>query len=36
MQYRDNAGGFTSLAQLTSVLGMDPVAYAEARPYLVL
>jgi competence protein ComEA len=36
VQYRDNAGGFTSLAQLTSVLGMDPVDYAEARPYLVL
>jgi competence protein ComEA len=36
VQYRDQAGGFTSIAQLTSVLGMDPAAYAEAKPYLVL
>jgi competence protein ComEA len=36
VQYRDDAGGFTSLAQLTSLLGMDPAAYAQARPYLVL
>lgn len=36
VQYRDQAGGFTSLTQLQSVLGMDPAALAEARPYLVL
>lgn len=36
VQYRQDAGGFTSLTQLQSVLGMDPVAYQEARPYLVL
>ncbi len=36
VQYRDQAGGFTSLTQLRTVLGMDPAAYAEARPYLVL
>ena len=36
VQYREDAGGFTSVTQLTSVLGMDPAAYAEAKPYLVL
>lgn len=36
VQYRDQAGGFTSVTQLRTVLGMDPAALAEARPYLVL
>lgn len=36
VQYRDQAGGFTSVTQLRSVLGMDPVAFTEAKPYLVL
>ena len=36
VQYRDQAGGFRSLTQLRSVLGMDPAAFAEAKPYLVL
>ena len=36
VQYRDQAGGFTSLTQLRRVLGMDPAAFAEAKPYLVL
>lgn len=36
VQYREQAGGFTSVGQLTSVLGMDPEAYAEAKPYLVV
>jgi competence protein ComEA len=34
--YRTDAGGFTSLTQLESVLGMDAASYAEAKPYLTL
>ncbi|MBO0701604.1 MAG: ComEA family DNA-binding protein [Candidatus Dormibacteraeota bacterium] len=36
VQYREQSGGFTSLTQLRSVLGMDPAAFAEAKPYLAL
>ncbi|MFZ0216383.1 MAG: helix-hairpin-helix domain-containing protein [Candidatus Dormiibacterota bacterium] len=34
--YRTDAGGFTSLTQLESVLGMDPAAYAKAKSHLTL
>ncbi|MGH7922121.1 MAG: helix-hairpin-helix domain-containing protein [Candidatus Dormibacteraceae bacterium] len=36
VEYRADAGGFTSVHQLESVLGMDPAAYAEAKAYLAL
>ncbi len=34
IQYRDGYGGFTSVKELVTILGMDMAAFAAAKPYI--